>query len=297
MDHNYTRHTTSREQEKPGMLSSPLPFALAMLGAGAVIFCLWYFFYSGNHGPSDQAIPIIKAEAGPMKVKPDSASQPEVPHQDKLVYGRVNPAEQGAGVERLLPPTEEPMETAENDAIPAPTLDSGFPSPKASAENKSEFRTEPSENKLETAAIVEPVAEPSPAVVAKETTVSVDQVAGVKTAEVKEAVSEKPAEAVPAVEAKPAPAQNKTLQSGYRIQLASMKSKDLAKQEWQRLQGEHKNALESLSANFARVDLGAKKGIFYRVQAGDFVSKADAQNVCNKLKSQNQNVGCFIVKF
>jgi cell division septation protein DedD len=292
--HYNARHVSTRESAGGGLFSSPLPFALALVGGGAVIFCLWYFFYSGSHGASNQPIPVIKAEAGPMKVRPDSASQPEVPHQDKLVYGRVNPAEQGATVERLLPPTEEPMETMVDEVPTGPAVSEGFPTTQSLAENKSEFRVEPHDpGHVVPTKEIEKLEQPAP--VAKETTVTVDQVEGAKVAEIATAVveEEKPAKA----EVKSEPAKGKTLQSGYRIQLASMKSQDAAKQEWQRLQGEHKNVLSGLTANFARVDLGAKKGIFYRVQAGDFSSKTEAQNVCNKMKGQNSNVGCFIVKY
>ncbi len=297
MDNQYnTRHVSTRQQSAGGLFSSPLPFALALLGGGAAIFCIWYFLYAGSHGGSTQPIPLIKAEGGPMKVRPDNASQPEVPHQDKLVYGRVNPAEQGKGVERLLPPTEEPMDMPEPQAVQTTASDEGFPNPKASMENVSQFRTEPLDK---TAPAIESEKLTLTSEVEKHTDVSIEQVSGTKTPPKQEPEPQMAEEQTPAVvvEPKPQPVQSKTLQSGYRVQLASMKSQEQAKQEWQRLQGEHKGVLNQLSANFTRVDLGANKGIFYRVQAGDFANKEEAQNVCNKLKSQNSNAGCLIVKF
>jgi septal ring-binding cell division protein DamX len=221
-----------------------------------------------------------------------------------LVYSRVNPAEQGAGVERLLPPTEEPMDRAEHEVTQvAQAADDGFPSSKAAAENRSEFRTESPASNVET---TYQKAEPT-----KETTLSVEQLAGVtmtpkhKSEAKKEEVASEERVAEPThnlaatakAPAKKESAASKTLQTGYRIQLASMKSQDQAKQEWVRLQGEFKGALGGLSPNFTRVDLGAKKGVFFRVHAGDFSSKGEAQNVCNKMKSQNPSAGCFIVKF
>jgi len=297
MDNQYnTRHVSTRQQSAGGLFSSPLPFALALLGGGAAIFCIWYFLYAGSHSGSNQPIPLIKAEGGPMKIRPDNASQPEVPHQDKLVYGRVNPAEQGKGVERLLPPTEEPMDMPEPQAVQSASADEGFPNPKASMENVSQFRTEPMENNAPT---MESEKLTLTAEVEKQSDVSIEQLSGALTPPKKELEPQELPQQAPtaAVEPQPQPPQSKTLQSGYRVQLASMKSQDQAKQEWQRLQDEHKDVLNQLSANFTRVDLGANKGIFYRVQAGDFANKEEAQNVCNKLKSQNSNAGCLIVKF
>lgn len=287
MEHNYHQ----RQPSNSSLFASPLPFALAMIGSGAMIFGLWYFFYAGTSNNPNQEVPLIKAEAGPMKVRPDNAAQPEVPHQDKLVYSRVNPAEQGAGVEKLLPPTEEPIDMAEQTSE-LPTND-GFPNPKLAMEDKSNFRTDPDENKLEVAENTAPAIEaekmeltqatvPEPV---KETTVTAQQIA--------EAAVEEKVEKPVIQETKKA----KTLQSGYRVQLAAMKSQDQAKKEWGRLQGEFKTALTGLQPNYTKVDLGAKKGIFYRVQAGDFANKTEAQNVCSKLKSQNPNAGCMIVKF
>ncbi len=314
MDHNFnynSRHTTSRDQSS-GLLSSPLPFALALLGGGAAIFGLWYFYYAGSQTPSNQPLPIVKADAGPMKVKPDNSAQPEVPHQDKLVYGRVNPSEQGSGVERLLPPTEEPVDMAMNETSPSDSSDEGFPNPHIKAEDKSEFRSDPIDSrptKVETKSPAPKTENLQPVI---ETDFPMGKLPGALTQEqreVEETVnpmdSKTPvAETTTSLAGSVSPTQAneksilaKTLQSGYRVQLASLKSQDQAKDEWRRLQAEHKGTLSGLNATFARVDLGAKKGIFYRVQAGDFASKADAQNVCTKLKNNNPSAGCFIVKF
>jgi hypothetical protein len=53
---------------------------------------------------------------------------------------------------------------------------------------------------------------------------------------------------------------------GWRIQIASVKSEDIAKSTWARLQAAHGDVLASLRMQPARVDLG-DKGVWYRVQA------------------------------
>lgn len=286
--HHYVQRTTTSEKTSKGLFASPIPFALALLGAGSVVFSLWYFFYAGPNRSKDQPVPIIQAESSPIKIRPDSSEQPEVPHQDKLVYSRVNPAEQAKGVENLLPMTEEPMEVAEEhepEAITNTQKEAGFPLPNQLAENASEFRVDPMpvETKEEPMKMTVATAEPEVPAIPTE--------AAPKSEMIAEKKSEP--ETAPAQETKKA----KALASGYRIQLASMKSQELVKQEWKRLKSENEAALGHLSAQFNRVDLGAKKGVFFRLQAGDFADRSEAQNACDRLKDKNPKAGCIIVKF
>ena len=71
---------------------------------------------------------------------------------------------------------------------------------------------------------------------------------------------------------------------GWRIQLASSKSEDVAKSTWARLQAAHGDVLASLRMQPARVDLG-DKGVWYRVQAGPLDEK-QAHSVCSTLKTR-----------
>lgn len=291
----YPRRSSVRDKASGGMLSSPIPFALALLGTGSVIFCLWYFFYASGSKPTNEPIPIIKADANPIKVRPDSSEQPEVPHQDKLVYSRVNPAEKASGVEKLLPATEEPIEVAEvevpKEMADENNKDAGFPTPHELASNTSEFRVEPSEQEKTEAPMTlttaQEVVEKKPALVETQ-----------KPEENPQTL--KKVDTTPAVETPATPTKKTTtpaLQSGFRIQLASMKSQDMAKQEWTRLQAENSTILKGLPAKFSRVDLGAKKGVFYRLHVGDFADRTQAQNVCNQFLAKNPKAGCIIVKF
>ena len=86
-----------------------LLLVLAGAGAGA-----WYFYgdrLKGLLAGADAGIPLIKAEPGPVKVRPESPGGLRIPDRDKLVYDRMQgeggPEERGA--ERLLPPPEQPL--------------------------------------------------------------------------------------------------------------------------------------------------------------------------------------------
>ena len=90
-----------------------------------------------------------------------------------------------------------------------------------------------------------------------------------------------------ATAAKPEAAQQT---GGARIQLASVRSEEAARQEWDRIRRANPDLLGSASANFLRADLG-DKGVFYRLQTAPI---ADAERVCVELKWRN--IGCIIAR-
>jgi len=90
-----------------------------------------------------------------------------------------------------------------------------------------------------------------------------------------------------ATAAKPAAAQ-KT--GGTRVQLASVRSEEAARQEWDRIRRANPDLLGSVSATPVRADLG-DKGVFYRLQTAPI---ADAERVCGELK--RRNFGCIIAR-
>jgi hypothetical protein len=94
------------------------------------------------------------------------------------------------------------------------------------------------------------------------------------------------AEAAPTA-AKPAAAQ-KT--GGTRIQLASVRSEEAARQEWDRIRRANPDLLGSVSGTPVRADLG-DKGVFYRLQTAPI---ADADRICGELK--RRNIGCIIAR-
>ncbi len=90
-----------------------------------------------------------------------------------------------------------------------------------------------------------------------------------------------------ATAAKPAAAQ-KT--GGTRVQLASVRSEEAARQEWDRIRRANPDLLGSVSATPVRADLG-DKGVYYRLQTAPI---ADADRICGELK--RRNIGCLIAR-
>ena len=255
--------------------------ALAALGGFAGI--VWYAYDLGIRAGSESVAPLIKAEEGPAKIRPEEPGGMEVPYQDKLVYDRLAPDQAEPPAERLLPPPEAPL----------PPPQAAEPPPPVAAP-------------LDSAGVQVPEPPPpSPLIALIETEVPKSAVpppltAGIETA-APEAVPTPPApevaasqEAAPAKEAESVTDLTAAPAESYRVQVAAMRSSEAAYGGWQRLQAQHKDLLGKLKLTVQRVDLGPEKGVFYRVQAGPLADKAAARDLCTKLSLRR--VGCLIVR-
>ncbi len=79
--------------------------------------------------------------------------------------------------------------------------------------------------------------------------------------------------------------------AAWRIQLFSLRSQTEAEEAWTRLQQANPDLLDSLNLHLQPAELA--KGTFYRVQAGPLADRSTATQLCNSLKSRNQD--CLIV--
>ena len=77
------------------------------------------------------------------------------------------------------------------------------------------------------------------------------------------------------------------------VQLASVRSPEAAREEWDRLKRENPDLLGKLTAIPVRADLG-DKGVYYRIQAGPFADAAAAERICGELK--RRNIGCILAR-
>jgi Flp pilus assembly protein TadD len=80
----------------------------------------------------------------------------------------------------------------------------------------------------------------------------------------------------------------------YTVQLASYRSEAEATAGWQTLTAEQKDLLAKLPHAVAKADLGADKGIYYRLQAGTFSDRQAAKALCMDL--QDRSVDCMVVE-
>ena len=280
-----------------------LPMLIAGFALMAFAAVIWWAYGTETVGDPGSA-PLITAEEGAEKFRPEDEGGMEVPNQDKLIYSQIGGDEEGgeSQVERLLPPPETPLELAA-PVVVDPVVEQGMELGSASGETAPAAMAEatPTQDAPAESTVAEG-APPPPAVATKTVEMPADQAAAstapepekpapAESAESK--VSEVPATPEPKapVTAESAP-QVAAAPSGFRIQLAALRSRDAAQAEWGNLQRRFPALLEQLQLNVQHVDLG-DKGVFYRVQAGPLSDRTAAQSLCSRFKEQKQ--ACLIV--
>ena len=233
---------------------------------------LWFAYFEGarHRGGSDDngAIPLIRADAQPIKVKPAEPGGMHIPDRNMLIYG------EGPGrpeVEHLLPPPEQPM------ALPV----SPPPGPPATSAPQTAAASAP----VTPAGLAAAAAAPAAAL-------------GAGTARPAEPIVASPANprlASPqAQQARPQSARPQLEPAGgLRLQLGAVRSAGMARAEWDRLKRTNPDLLGHLTAVAVRADLG-DRGVYYRIQTGPIADAAIAERVCGELRQRR--LGCIIVR-
>lgn len=275
---------------------------LVVLGGGAYSYVHFGGKMPAMLGRADGEPPVIKADATPVKVKPDNPGGAEIPDRDKLVYQRMSgtPAAEPK-VERLLPAPEAPL-APPAAPMPAPAPAVQQPLPKVPTEAQVDAATVPAPAKVAepagkvlAAKPVEPPP-PPPAPVEAATVASNTPKAPPAAPAPAPAEAEAPRPLAAKMEAaKETPKASAPAAFGaYQIQIAAVRQEDIAKREWTRLQRVHPDLLGDLNLIVVRADLGAEKGVFYRLRAGPLASEASARKRCADLAKVK--VGCLVVK-
>lgn len=247
----------------------------AVLGFGVVLV---YAYNKGKQDGPGNVPPVIQAQEGPSKIRPENPGGMNVPNRDKEVFNRLETDNKSSTVERLLPPPEKPMtppapppaavpevmakmapagETGGNVAVPLKAATAPLPVP-------------PKEMKPMVAK--PPKAPPAPPAAKKPATAA------------KKVASKAPA-STPKAAAKT---------GAYRVQMASLKSRAAVQKNWASLKRKHPDLLGKLQLNIQSVQLSRGRGTFYRMQAGPMTSRAQANSLCARLKSRKQ--GCIVVR-
>lgn len=201
-------------RKRPGGGGPVKPWVTALALAAVALFAgiVWYAYQTRERGGEP---PLIAAEQGPAKVRPEEPGGLEVPDRDKLVYEKAA-GEPVAEAEQLLPPPEEPAVMAED------------------------------------AATAGDVAEAAP----------LDAVAA-------------------------------SLDDSFQVQMGAFRGPERADGVWRVLLDSHGDLLAGLVSDVVSVDV-AGKGTFYRLRAGPLADKADAADLCRRLKDRGQD--CLVVE-
>jgi hypothetical protein len=260
---------------------------------------IWYAYQDGRSLSGSGEPPLIKADEGPVKVKPDQPGGQDIPFQDSTVYDRLGQNGKQPAMEKLLPPPETPVQRIQ----PAPQAPAQQPQP----------QSEPPAT-----ATPGPTADSAPAALAPKPPVATSQVPAPPT--VAGTAPQPPQPAAPsvvpaqqalaqadpigalaaaAVAAKPAPTPKPAVAptsaapaGSYRIQLSAVRTADAVAPEWARLEHHYPDILTTLKMTADKVDV-AGKGTFFRIQAGP-LDQNGAKSACERLRAQG--VGCIVLK-
>lgn len=80
----------------------------------------------------------------------------------------------------------------------------------------------------------------------------------------------------------------------YRVQLAAARTPEAARAEWDRVRRKNLDLLGDLGLTVTKVDLGPKKGVFYRLRVGPLANDAAARKLCKDLAKRR--IGCLVIK-
>jgi hypothetical protein len=254
------------KRDKPKRRGVWMMLMVVLLGAAGGAG--WYFYGARMMAGDGDDIPVIHAAEGPVKVRPKTPGGMAIPDRNILVYDRMNGDNPEPRVERLLPMPEMPK------TPPAPEPE---PMPKA--------KPEPEPKPVEAPASVEQANQLAKPQKLEPGNVELNKLPAVT---VNEDVIPMPPEPLAQ------PVETVISKLAYQIQIAAVRSHEQAENEWARLKKKHGDLLSGYSLNIVRADLGADKGIFFRLRAGPIAGEDVAQALCQNLSKRK--VGCLIVR-
>jgi len=221
-----------------------------------------WFVLAPQYKQGSDEIPVIRRPQAAVKIKPENPGGMDIPNQDKDVYNIVEKKNvDNTTVENLLPTPEKPKLP---DIVP------------------DEPEVEVDVNAKDLDEIVDNVAEEKAAPVAPAP--EVKKVAEKPVGEPENLLKPSKTENK---EAKPLEAPQTAVNGAWQIQLIASKNKDAMEKTWNNLADKYA-LLKSYAHEVQAADLGAQ-GMIYKLRAGSFASKADAQAACAALKKQGLN--------
>lgn len=112
----------------------------SILAVFVFIAVLWYLYYQKNSHDAEEP-PLITAEEGPIRERPDDPGGMEVPHQDKLIFDVAN-GEKAELEDAVQPGPEQPLEEA-NDRTIEDLIEENEPTPVSEPVKMADLQTQP----------------------------------------------------------------------------------------------------------------------------------------------------------
>lgn len=293
------------EEKQKDLQRSKSVFLGAIAGVGLACVVGWFILSPQNKNKMNEELPVVRKPQAAVKIKPTEPGGMEILNQDKTVYDIIDKsADNKSNVEQLLPPPEEPKlpeitpETVATTVAEAETIteiidniEGGQTVVEEIVEAKTIIEEAPeaktitiaeATKEIEVKTIETPKPEPKvqPKVTEKERDYLLpeDRKQTEKTEPKKEVVDNSKPTSAPA--------------GTWQIQLMSSKNKAAVEKSWAPTVKKYP-VLTGLSYEIEEADLDFD-GLFYRLKAGAFSNKADADKVCNEIKAKGGS--CLVKK-
>lgn len=249
------------------------PLILALAAGVLIVFAavVWNTYRQGVRDGSG-AVPLITADAGPYKRKPDNAGGERTPNLDTRLYDEMD------GSDRSDPEDVAPLPEGEEILQGGPPLelrpefDDGTADPETGMPNAlseevrrlADLEGRPEEDAGEDVdlATIDVAPLPSP---------------------------ERPPEPAP----EPQPLFDFDPRGSYLVQIAAFREPAAAERAWSAAVAGDEDLFRGARRDIQRADLGAR-GIFYRLRAGSFATRETAGAFCSALKEAGRD--CIVVQ-
>lgn len=229
-----------------------------------------WFVLAPQYEQTNKEIPVIQRPQTAVKIKPENPGGMDIPNQDKDVYNIVEKKTvDNTVVENLLPAPEQPKLP---DIVPDDLeVDEN-------AKNLDEIVDEVanSDAKEKTLSVADNKVPEKPADLLND---KQEKTVAKETPTVKETTKSETKEVVKAAETKD--------KGAWQIQLIASKNKDAIEKTWNNLAAKYA-LLKTYSHEVLSDNLGAQ-GTIYKLRAGSFASKEQAQSACAALKAKGLN--------
>ncbi|MBK1697737.1 SPOR domain-containing protein [Rhodovibrio salinarum] len=297
------------EDDGPRLLARRLvQVGVALLAVVLFLGVVWYAYTWGSRSAATGDVPVVATQDGAEKVEPEDPGGMDVPYQDKLVMNERDGDDSGQ-VERLLPPPEEPQPPEPSQASPSDQQGQALQGQGAGSSTGGTDAQE-GEQVADLPETTVPdqdmsgdgqAAAPNDNSTAEDTSTTTDAPAESAAETPSRTPERKPggdgaasqsetqpqtAEAEPTQSAAEATQDPEPAQGRYAVQLAAVKSEQAARQAWSNFQQRFPDLLGGQSLLLQNAEVNGQ--MYWRVRTGPFGERSAAQQLCDRLKAQDQ---------
>lgn len=234
----------------------------------------WVLLMPRFSDPQSTVIPVIRRQAAPVKIQPTEPGGMEILNQDKSIYNLVEKKEtEPTKVESLLPQPENPVMPT---IVPEPEIE------KTTDKVQTEVNTLEEKALDELIEAVETDSNQKITIPEKPKELKVEAKIAEKSIETK-AVPEKKKSEAAKIETK----QTEIKKGLWQIQIMASSNKQAVEKAWSTLSGKHTFLKDQPhEVEEVKTNAGAK---VYRLKAGSFATRNEADQLCQKLKTAGGN--------